>query len=111
MNAERQQVLMENYESICETSRAMLHAARNSDWDALVDAEHRCAALIERVRAHGDVSGVLDSAGRKRKQEIILQVLADDAEIRALTQPWVTQLQRFLGDSRKAKAVAQAYRA
>jgi flagellar protein FliT len=111
MSVDQQKMLLEHYESIRETSHAMLSAARSNDWDALVDAEGRCASLIKRVQAHGDVAAILDANGRKRKQEIILQVLADDAEIRTLTQPWVKQLERWLGDSRKARSVAAAYRA
>jgi len=103
-------MLLQYYESICETSRAMLSAARSNNWDALIDAETRCAALIHRVQSEGDASAILDADGRKRKHEIIMQVLADDAEIRTLTQPWVKQLERWLGDH-KARSVAAAYRA
>jgi flagellar protein FliT len=109
MSAERQKMLLDHYESIRETSRAMLSAARSNDWDSLIDAENRCAAMIQAVQAVGDAASILDPSGRKRKQEIILQVLADDAEIRMLTQPWVKQLERWIGDH-KARSVAAAYR-
>jgi flagellar protein FliT len=111
MTMSQQDTLLAQYESICATTQAMLHAARRNDWDGLIDAEHRCAALIRGVQAHGDSSEVLDADGRKRKQEMILKVLADDAEIRALTQPWVKQLERWLGDTRKSRSVAATYRA
>jgi flagellar protein FliT len=109
MTTNQQDALLAHYTSICETTHTMLLAARRNDWDALVDAEHRCAALIQHVQAQGESSDILDAEGRKRKQEMIMKVLADDAEIRALTQPWVKQLERWLGDTRKSRSVAAAY--
>jgi flagellar protein FliT len=111
MNNETMTRLLSHYEAINQSSQAMLQAARNSDWDALVTAEQRCAALIKHVQAEKDAAGALDAEGRKRKHEIILKVLAADAEIRTLTQPWVLQLERWLINNRKSQSVAQAYRA
>jgi flagellar protein FliT len=45
-----------------------------------------------------DENKVLSSKLRQRKQEIIQQILADDAEIRILTQPWMAQLQNILNN-------------
>jgi len=110
MSTEQQRALLAHYESISTISRAMLGAARSSDWDALVDAESRCAAVIKQVQAYGATAAMLDADGRRRKHEIIMQVLADDAEIRVLTQPWIKQLARWLGDQRNGRSVAAAYR-
>ena len=98
------------YESISELSHLMLCAARLGDWDALVDAEQSCAALIRKLQSAGDVSAMLDEGQRRRKHEIILKVLDDDAQIRNLTQPWLRQLEVHLGQTRLARNVANAYR-
>ena len=111
MNNENMTRLLGHYEAINQSSQTMLQAARDSNWDALVAAEHRCAALIKQVQADKEAVDALDAEGRKRKHEIILKVLAADAEIRTLTQPWVRQLERWLINNRKSQSVAQAYRA
>jgi flagellar protein FliT len=103
--------LLACYESIGHASRQMLSAARVNDWDALVDAEAECAALIARIRATGDAPLSLDAQSRKRKFEIIRAILADDAEIRTLTQPWLRRLESLLDVARTTRAADAAYRA
>jgi len=98
------------YESIAQVSQVMLTAARQGDWDTLIDAEHCCAALIERVRSIDDAERTLDNDGTSRKREIIRRILVDDAEIRDLTQPWLRQLETHLRTAQRGHDVAQAYR-
>jgi len=98
------------YESIGHVSQLMLTAARHRDWDTLVDAERCCAVLIARLQTVGASDGDLDSEGKKRKQQIIRRVLAEDAEIRDLTQPWLQQLESHLGSARRARDVKATYR-
>ncbi len=109
MNTDTQSMLA-YYESIGHVSQLMLEAARHGDWETLVDAEQCCAALIKRLQDTGDASHGLDELEMLRKQEIIRQVLADDAQIRNLTQPWLRQLETYLGQSRMSRNVAAAYR-
>lgn len=104
-----QQLILTHYESIAHVSQLMLQAAWRNDWDTLIDAEQCCASLIERLKAAGDPAQILDAEGRRRKHEIIRQVLADDAQIRDLTQPWLRQLSADLGDARTARALASTY--
>ena len=83
------------YESVSAASGRMLHAARDSDWDALIEQEKVCAALIEALRAAG-AERELSGEAMVRKAAIIHRVLADDAEIRRLTQPWLRKLEELL---------------
>lgn len=110
MNTNAQQTILDHYESIAHVSQLMLQAAWRNDWEALIDAEACCASLIERLQAAGDAAQVLDAEGRRRKHEIIRRVLADDAQIRDLTQPWLRQLTAQLGHAANARALAKAYR-
>ena len=98
------------YESIGHVSQLMLEAARHGDWETLVDAEQCCAALIKRLQDAGDGGHGFDEQETLRKQEIIRKVLADDAQIRNLTQPWLRQLETYLGQGRMSRSVAAAYR-
>lgn len=87
--------LLSCYEAIATASGNMLEAARQADWDRLVKAESDCAALINEAR---DLRASCDcsAAGEVRRLTALRKVMADDAEIRALMQPWLGKLQLVL---------------
>jgi flagellar protein FliT len=101
--------VLSQYESVADASEAMLAAARRSDWDALVQAEKECSRCIARLKAvRADTPLGVD--GDKRRFDILRTVLAHDAEIRELTQPWLQQLERFLSATTADRRVSDAYR-
>lgn len=77
------------YESIRQVSHRMLVASRRNDWDAVAAGEREVDALAAQMRESPIATSKLDLAGRRRKLEILRQVLADDAEIRGFAQPWI----------------------
>ena len=85
------------YEAILTITGRMLKAAQSADWERLITLEHECRGLTKKLMI-SDENKVLSNDLRQRKQEIIQQVLADDAEIRTLTQPWMAQLQNILSN-------------
>ena len=87
--------VISRYEAIARASARMLEAARAGEWDSLLAAEADCARRIEELRQLGPGAPLSDSA-RKRRVELLRRILADDAEVRALTQPWLTTLEQFL---------------
>jgi len=94
---------LELYEAIGAASRRMLEAARAGDWDGLIAAEARCAALVAEARARPQPA--LTESERRRKGEILRCVLADDAEIRRHLQPRLAALEEMLtvaGETRRA---------
>ncbi len=95
------------YEAVATESAAMLAAARRRDWDAMIAAEKRCAAMIDRLKAAGEVK--LDAQAQQRKAEIIRTVLAHDAEIRRLVDPRIRELEKLLSANAKRRLVHQAY--
>lgn len=97
------------YESIADASEQMLSAARRADWDALIEAEKECARRVARLR-DARVSGSLGQEADRRRHDILRTVLAHDAEIRELTQPWMTQLELLLNSAAASRRVEQAYR-
>lgn len=97
------------YESIADASEQMLAAARQSDWDALIEAEKECARRVAQLRA-ANISGSLGHDADKRRHDILRTVLAHDAEIRELTQPWMTKLEVLLNSAAATRRVEQAYR-
>jgi flagellar protein FliT len=100
------------YENLLAVTAQMLDAARAADWDLLVKREQECRQLVEgllNTRSENEI--VLEPQLRRRKVEIIRKVLADDAEIRNLTEPWMQRLQHLLtsvGQERKLHAAYSA---
>jgi len=105
---QREHCIINCYESMSQATGDMLAAARRNDWDKLVSAEQDCARIIEKLKGLGDLNPV-DPQLRQRKTDIIRKVLADDAEIRNLTQPWLRQLEGYLKSSGTSKKLGSAY--
>jgi flagellar protein FliT len=90
-------VLLGYYKAIEESSRMMLDAAREEDWDRVVRYEGSCAVLIEQLRFSAR-SQALDATTRLEKTRIMQRILSNDAQIRYLTEPWLAHCaQQFEG--------------
>ena len=87
--------LIAAYETILFTTDKMLKAAQSADWENLIILEEECRKLTKRIIKNNENEFIGDVL-RKRKFEIIQQILAVDAEIRTFTQPWMGQLQNIL---------------
>ena len=105
MNSPR---IITNYETILAITGQMLDAARNDDWERLVALEKDCKKLVEELIAE-NYGLPLSSQLQRRKAEIIRKVLADDAEIRNITEPWMMQLQNLLGSAGRERKLSRAY--
>lgn len=96
------------YETVAVITDQMLTAARNGDWDQLVALESRCAGHVEMLRT-GEPPAPLTGANRERKVKIIKKILADDREIRNLTQPWMAHLSKLINSAGTERKLSQAY--
>lgn len=85
------------YEEISDITGKMLEAARNSDWDRLTALEAECSHRVQRLR-EGDLKPVLDPGSRQTKVRLINKILADDREIRNLTEPWMQRLTAMMNN-------------
>ena len=83
------------YENVSTLTRQMLTAARSRDWDALHRLERACADQVEVLRT-GQPAPALPADMRARKVRLLQSILADDREIRNITEPSVHQLSRLL---------------
>ena len=81
------------YENIAALSGRMAVAAREADWNGLAQLESQCAQQASSVK-----TGVptLDGAQRKRKIDLLKQIMANDRAVRDITEPWMGQLDRAL---------------
>ncbi len=98
------------YEGILAITGKMLQAAHASDWDELVALEHECKRITNRLIGQ-QAQHQLDESSLKKKITLIQQILAHDAEIRAITEPWMMHLQNLLTNSQHKQKLNQAYQA
>ena len=94
-----EQSLLGCYRAIEDSSAKMLEAARQLDWDSVMQLEGYCAAQIELLRLRGRVEQ-LDAKSKAEKTRIMLRILNNDAEIRVLAEPWLSHCENSLEDKR-----------
>ncbi|WP_308633235.1 flagellar protein FliT [Massilia forsythiae] len=71
----------------------MAIAAREGDWNGLARLETQCVLQASAAKA-----GVpaLEGEQRKRKIDLLKQMMANDRAVRDVTEPWMGQLDRAL---------------
>lgn len=97
------------YEAILATTGKMLVAAQNNEWDELVSLEKECRQLTE-ILIKKNLEPILDKELLQKKVKIIHQILDENAQVRALTEPWVARLQDILNTNGRTRNLQQAYR-
>lgn len=95
------------YETMSALSAQMVAAAAAGDWGRLVALEKDCAGLARHLQ---DVEPpALSAEERGRKAELIRRILADDAEVRRHTEPWMEHVRQLLGGAARERKVRDAY--
>ncbi len=87
------QMLIDYYKAIESSSRQMLDAAKDEDWDQVVRFEGACAVLIEQLRARAHNEELLPEQ-RTEKARIMQRILQNDAQIRYLAEPWLAHFEQ-----------------
>jgi flagellar protein FliT len=106
-HAERER-LMSVYDRLARTTASMLDAALNGRWDELVALEEQCASLIANM-SQLENDKPLPETLRTHKASMLRKVLADDAAIRNITEPWLQQLGAMLGANRHQQRLLHTY--
>jgi len=101
--------ILQTYDAMSVTSALMVDAAQHGDWDRLVALERDCSALVATLNRIDKGSARPDAGYVMRKVALIRKVLADDAEIRRHTEPWMTRLQAYIGNTRQQQRLLRAY--
>jgi len=96
------------YNAILATTGKMLVAARNNQWDELVSLEQECKQLTKMLTKE-ELGTILDKELLQKKVSIIHQILDDDAQIREITEPWMSRLQEMLNSNKHTRNLQQAY--
>lgn len=88
-------MLIDYYKAIEDSSAKMRDAAKIEDWDEVARFEGACAVLIEQLR-HQSRSEDLLPEQRAEKTRIMQRILQNDAQIRYLTEPWLSHVEQRL---------------
>ena len=88
-----QQMLIDYYRAIEQSSRKMLDAAKKEDWDEVVRLEGACAVLIEQLRYTAREQDLLPGQ-HPEKSAIMQRILNNDAQVRYLAEPWLAHFEK-----------------
>jgi flagellar protein FliT len=102
--------LISIYENVAEITDRMVNAARMEDWDLLTELEVVCSTRVQDIKTN-ESTEALPAEIRSRKIQIIKKILADDKEIRNLTEPWMAQLSNLMKNSSQSRKLSQTYNA
>jgi flagellar protein FliT len=102
------QEVLSLYESVADITDKILAAARKRDWEEMVVLESRVASHVETLKI-GEAPAVLTGEKRLRKVQIIQKILADDRQIRDITEPWMADLARLMKSSQTERKLNMAY--
>jgi flagellar protein FliT len=97
-----------SYEALTGLTARMHDAASRGDWDALIAIEQERGALLAAMKPF-DTATPLDEAARARKNTLIGEILACDAEIRAAVQSWMAGFQRDMQSNAQELRVLKTY--
>lgn len=96
------------YENVAEITDQMLKAARAGNWDLLTQLEEDCTSQVQVLR-NFDTPAPLPTEMRDKKIRIIKKILADDKEIRDITEPWMAKLASMMNSSDANRKLTAAY--
>lgn len=97
-----------NYESLSALTGQMLQAAKDEQWDQLVELENQSSNLIAAMKRL-DAEVALDAVAELRKKQLIQKILADHAEISTLTLAWISELGQITQSLHHEKRLQKAY--
>ncbi len=101
------QEVVSMYEDIATITGQMVGAARDANWQQLASLEKICAQRIEIIKTNEREAA--QGAVRDRKIKVIQKILADDREIRSITEPWMTKLSRQINSGHAQRKLSKAY--
>lgn len=99
--------MLDTYETLSELTGTMLTAARQGEWDALASLEERCRAHVGALMESAPTA--LNESEQRAKVAIIRAILQNDAQIRALAEPRLHELQERLSMTRTGQRGVHAY--
>ena len=96
------------YQAAWRLTHHMLEAARNNNWDGLIDLEKERRILITQVM-ESNKHAMAEQSSRESQAELIRKILAADEEIASLTKTWMAEVAEILNSVSAGKKLEQAY--
>ena len=96
------------YESVADLTDQMLAAARDENWYLLSKLEADCAHVVGVLKQTETLVKLTDDR-RERKVNILKKILADDRDIRNLTDPGLKKLSALIQNTSAERKLASAY--
>ena len=96
------------YREVERLTGNMLSAAHQQDWERLLALEAGCANCIESIKGCA-VPVALSEEARQHKVSLLKSILANDREIRKLTDPWMQRVSQLLESANAECRVRRSY--
>ena len=101
--------LLEHYGAMWQLSQNMLTAAKQAEWERLVELEQARATIVEELKREDKI--VWQAANGEKIAVLIRAILDADAEVKLLTESWMDKLQGTLENIGTQQKLKKAYRA
>ena len=88
--------LLAQYQTIEQTSKHLVQAARDGRWDQVSELERQCRQQVRRARELA-TTAQLSPVEKASKQRLLLAILRHEAQVRSLAEPWMADLTHVLG--------------
>lgn len=105
MNSEQ---IISIYEAVSSLTGQMLAAAQTRDWENLAALESHCTNHVAQLK-QAEPALPLTGELRAKKIRIIHKIMAQDREIRNLTEPWMAELAALMTNAGTERKLARAY--
>jgi flagellar protein FliT len=96
------------YEEIAEKSLRMLDAARESQWDELIQMEHERSLVFQKLMAVDSID-LGEARLNEKKKELLVAVMKSDTETQMLAGNWMSELRLLLNSANVEKKLGNAY--
>ena len=97
------------YEALAQCSALMLKAAREADWESLIELQSDYLGLVERLQQSDDSDDMLGQSERERKAQLLKELLEQDHEIRERLVERREQLSQMIVGSRQQQTLSRTY--
>lgn len=102
------QDVVAGYEALLQQTQRMLEASSHQEWDTLIAYEANYVSQTERLKEL-DEAVLLTGARRKRKAELIEQIMVNNRRVRDRLMARRDELGELLDTSRRQRDLSRAY--
>ena len=107
--ADQQHDLLHAYEGLLACSERMLAAAREADWEQLIECQGDYLAQVEVLKQIDEAQAHLDAAELEQKAVLLERLLEQDREIRQRLRDRRDELSALIKGARQQRALSRSY--